>query len=97
MVASGTRPRTFPPNLIPDEASDKIFHEVVSLIQHINKTIAIIGAGDAAFDYALNLGWQNKVILLNRSEQIKALPLLVSRVKDHQNIVYQTSSPLKKH
>lgn len=96
VVASGTRPRTFEVDLLPGAGNDKIFYDIVPLLEQINKTIAIVGAGDAAFDYALNLARNNHVVVLNRSEAIKALPLLVSRLNAHPHIRYLASSPLEK-
>jgi len=52
------------------------------------KTILIIGAGDAAFDYALNLSKQNRVFILNRSDIVKCLPLLKKRAEAQANITY---------
>ena len=54
-----------------------------------NKTIIVVGAGDAAFDFALNLADNNRVFLLNRHHDIKALPLLVDKALQHTNITYK--------
>jgi thioredoxin reductase len=53
------------------------------------KFVAIIGSGDAAFDYALNLSKKNEIIILNRSEKYKCLPLLWERAQKIQAITYQ--------
>ena len=52
------------------------------------KRLVIIGAGDAAFDYALNLGKNNSVTILNRSDELKCLPLLWERVRENPRIRY---------
>lgn len=54
------------------------------------KNIIIIGAGDAAFDYALNLANQggNNIKILNRNDKLKCLPLLFNRVKANPHIEY---------
>jgi len=50
-------------------------------------TIGIIGNGDAAYDYALNLANYNyKIVILQRGKLTKALPLLVRRVSENSNI-----------
>ena len=53
------------------------------------KRVVIVGSGDAAFDYALNLGRKNKVIILNRGDKPKCLPLLWERAQKVANITYQ--------
>ena len=53
------------------------------------KRIVIIGAGDAAFDYALNLCPNNQVHLLNRTEKTKCLPILKERAFEEAQIEYQ--------
>ncbi|HUU06437.1 MAG TPA: NAD(P)/FAD-dependent oxidoreductase [Patescibacteria group bacterium] len=74
LLASGTAA------VIPEELSAlpewnrKVFSEIWSLRGKQNKKIAIIGAGDAAFDYALSLAQKNEVIILNRSANRKCSP-----------------------
>jgi len=46
----------------------------------------IIGAGEAAFDYAIQLGHNNKVKNMNRSGRVKCLPLLWKRVMNNPRI-----------
>lgn len=67
VVASGTEARKIASLAIPDDIMDRVFYEVYPIRDVSYKNIAIIGAGDAAFDYALNLARQNEVILLARS------------------------------
>ncbi len=88
VIASGTRPIVPEVPFIQDNIKSKVFFEIYKLGQIKNKNIAIIGAGDCAFDYALNLGNNNKVIILNRSNLIKALPILHDRVSKVENIKY---------
>ena len=48
-----------------------------------NKKIAIIGAGDAAFDYSLQLEkFSSHITILNKKKDFPCLPLLLKRVKD---------------
>ena len=88
VFATGTRPITFPAGFIPLGAEANVFYEVAPLLGVSGKQIGIIGAGDAAFDYALNLARANQVQILNRGEQIRALPLLVKRSQKIPNIIY---------
>jgi thioredoxin reductase (NADPH) len=87
-VASGTKPVQATLIDLPDGAEKIIYYEVYPLLRKKWKKIVIVGAGDAAFDYALNLAWQNEVMILNRGIERSCLPLLFDRVNDHPNISY---------
>lgn len=88
VVASGTQPRPFTRLEIPEALQSQVSYEVASLLHLRDKRIAIVGAGDAAFDYALNLGKTNQIIILNRNQNVKCLPLLWERVQSSQTIRY---------
>jgi len=94
IVASGTKPLKPTGLNIPPEVAAKVFYDVFALREVMGKTIAVVGAGDAAFDYALNLSAKNEVILLNRQRGTKALPLLVQRVMSHGQITYHRDTAL---
>lgn len=81
VVASGTQPKML------DNLQDKVFHEIADLPKknYSGKKFAVIGAGDAAFDYALNLVNNYdalEVLILNRRNKAKCLPLLEKRAKE---------------
>lgn len=88
VIASGTRPMTFPADCLPAGTLDRVCYEVYPLLRLADRRIAIVGAGDAAFDYALNLARRNDVTLLNRGERVKCLPLLWERARACPRIVY---------
>ena len=88
VIASGTRPRTFDDVDISGDVLDRVFYEVYPLFDETGKRIAIVGAGDAAFDYALNLADRNSVMILNRGSTRKCLPLLWERSAEHARIEY---------
>jgi len=88
VIASGTKPKKFGDCLIPDELVPRVFYEVYPLGALRDKKIAIIGAGDGAFDYALNLEKHNEVIILNRREGSKCIPVLFERVEASSKITY---------
>ncbi|MBN2045040.1 MAG: NAD(P)/FAD-dependent oxidoreductase [Anaerolineales bacterium] len=95
VLAAGTKPNQFPSGLIPDEAASRVYYEVSDLADRCKASIAIIGAGDAAFDYALNLAsWENEVMIFNRGTEIKALPLLLDRVLKFSSITYYQNTSL---
>ena len=90
VIATGTKPRKmdYEIHILP-ELQDKIYSEVYPLIGLKNNRFLIVGAGDAAFDYALNLADYNGVTICNRGTAIKALPLLVRQADTHGNIDYK--------
>ena len=86
IVASGTIPK----HLIALEKKypEEIFYNVQELFKYKSKKIAIIGSGDVAFDYALNLSKKNEIYILNRGTDTKCLPLLFERVMKNKKIHY---------
>jgi thioredoxin reductase len=88
VVASGTKPRRFTDFELPEEVRDKILYEIYPILRVKRKKIVIVGSGDAAFDYALNLGKNNEVVILNRGETVKCLPLLRERARVSPGITY---------
>ncbi|MHA1511037.1 MAG: FAD-dependent oxidoreductase, partial [Promethearchaeota archaeon] len=89
IIASGTVPKKL--NL-PGETelfNKKLLnYEIYNFTYQKNiKTIAIVGSGDAAYDYALNLAkFPVKIDILQRSEEAKCLPLLQKRVEENSKI-----------
>lgn len=81
VIASGTKPKA-----IKNYNSDKIFYEVYKIKDIKDKTIGIIGAGDAAFDYALTLAKNNKVFIFNRSKKNKCNPVLFEICRNNNAI-----------
>ena len=88
VAASGTIAKTLHPDLFTGDLDDKVYTDVYPLIEEKGKTILIVGAGDAALDYALNLARLNQVIILNRGTRIKGLPLFWDRVQMRSAIDY---------
>lgn len=87
-VASGTKPVKASTSEVSNLNPRVVHYEVYPILKEKWKKIVIIGAGDAAFDYALNLAWQNEVVILNRGSLLASLPLLVERARSHPNITY---------
>lgn len=89
VIASGTKSKPLP-DIISPEARERVFTEVWPLQKAEGKRIVIIGAGDAAFDYALNLSKKrNNVTILNRGETVKCLGLLFERAAREPLIRYR--------
>lgn len=79
VIASGTKPKKFTEFRISEGIRDRILYEIVPILHVKGKRVVIVGAGDLAFDYALNLSKKNDVMILNRVEQVKCLTLLWER------------------
>jgi len=94
IVASGTEPRK-PDFEIPTGTENRVFFGIRHLDYIRNKKIAIIGAGDIAFDYALNLSKRNNIVILNRQKKTKCLSVLWRRAVENNNISYVESITLK--
>ena len=94
IAGSGTKPRKIADDLYSEDWSQSLFYEVYPLIEEKDKEIVIIGAGDAAFDYALNLSSNNRVTIMNRGSKIKALPLLFDRIKVNKAVRYLTNTEI---
>jgi thioredoxin reductase len=81
--------------LIPPQAQSRVYYEVADLQDVGGKTVAVIGAGDAAFDYALQLSRRGgRALIFNRSTEIRSLPLLVSRAEASGQIEYHPNTAL---
>lgn len=95
ILSSGTKPRQLPGLIIPRGAEQHIFHEIVPLRDCRGRKIAIVGAGDAAFDYALNLATNNDVVILHRSEEARCLTLLRERANASGRITVWNRATLR--
>ncbi len=84
VVASGTKPRK--------STCDDEFTEVFPLLGIKDKKIDIVGAGDAAFDYAMSLSPENKITIYNRGTEIKCIPALLEIALKQPNITYVENS-----
>ena len=88
VVASGTKPKRLGRPPLTVGAADGVFYEIAPIWNVRNKRIAVIGAGDAAFDYALHLSRHNQVLILNRGREVRCLPLLRERSSTRKGIRY---------
>ena len=89
IIASGTESNPLPEGIASD-ARERVFTEVWPLRDVTSQRIVIVGAGDAAFDYALNLSKnRNYVTILNRGDSVKCLGVLFERASNEQYISYR--------
>ncbi len=93
VVATGTVPKKMDIDGALDMEGIHLFYEVADLPEPVSdKEVVIIGSGDAAFDYGLNLSEQGASIrILFRSDKPKCLPLLYERAMEDQNITLEAN------
>lgn len=84
VVASGTSPRELPIS-VPAQVRDRVHTGIAGLGRLAGARIAIVGGGDAAFDYALRLAGANVILLFHRSRP-RCLELLLERALSCQRI-----------
>lgn len=94
IIASGTKPRLLTGFTIPDSLRGQVVYEIAGLLESAGARIVIVGGGDAAFDYAINLSAKNSVIILNRTDQVKCLPRLFDQARACQNITYRPNNEI---
>lgn len=96
IVATGTMPKKIKIDGQNQFIEKKVFYEIrdIPSIKREEKFI-IIGGGDAAFDYALNLSREECAVdIIFRSQEPKSLSLLVDRVKKNPKIhIFPNTSP----
>jgi len=96
IVASGTRPNPLP-LAVNGAAGRRVFSDVYPLLTEKYKKVVIVGAGDAAFDYALNLTKnRNSVTILNRGRTVKCLGLLWDRAQSESRIEYRPETGIRR-
>ena len=86
IVASGTRPRDVTGPEIPPDARDRVFREVDELRDMRGAHVAVIGGGDAAFDYAMSLSEENEVTVLVRGNSTRCLPALATMARSRERV-----------
>jgi thioredoxin reductase len=94
IVSSGTRPCQAPDIEISPEARNRVVSEVGELWGVSDACIAVVGGGDAAFDYALGLSGENDVTILVRGSSPRCLPLLESRARSHERVTIREKTRL---
>lgn len=113
IIASGTNPNTYNDIAIQQAANQFIIPEIACLpkLKYVRNDFepifAIIGSGDAAFDYALNLARHDlRSDIFMRSEKCKALPKLIDKADEndfafliniHKNYKLESVSLNEKH
>jgi len=97
IIATGTRPVPFDSVEFDDLATEEGIDYGIGEIRNISgKSVAIIGAGDAAFDYALTLSKRNDIVILQRGEKPRCNAALLRRVTSNERITVLESASVEK-
>ncbi len=96
VLATGTRPRPWDGPPVPPECAARVHTEVHPLRGLAGQKVVIIGAGDAAFDYALTLAASNDVTILNRGPRTRCLPLLERRASREPRVHYRSDAAVSR-
>ena len=88
VIASGTKPKLLTGFSVSEKVQNNIVYDLEEIKNQSRKKMIVVGSGDIAFDYALNLAKENSVIILNHSDQPKCLKRLHKQAEEHQNITY---------
>lgn len=84
IVATGTVPKDFE---LPGDASKEILRSILDLPSPVPDRTIVIGGGEAALDYALNLSDSgSRVDIVVRASSLKAAARLKEDVASHENI-----------
>ncbi len=97
LIAAGTNPKKLGIEGEAELEDRKVFYEIKNVFMPNNrKIIAVIGSGDIAFDYAINLAKSKcKVNVIMRNRKHKCIPILWqqakenSRINIHKNVVLE--------
>lgn len=92
LVATGTRPRELRLEGAEGPAGKRICYDVNALPR--KGRVLIIGGGDAAFDYALNLDAQGREVIIITRSKPQCLRLLLERAKKERIAVAVGCTPL---
>ncbi|MCD4706472.1 MAG: NAD(P)/FAD-dependent oxidoreductase [Candidatus Sabulitectum sp.] len=89
VVASGTVPVRIS---VPGVAEDCIHYDVKNLLDNPGSSIAVIGGGDAALDYAMSLSSGFTVNVYARGDFSKVVPHLLDKVRKIRSIMLHPES-----
>jgi thioredoxin reductase len=93
IVATGTSPVSDHGVLVGRTAASRVFRSGRDVRAVRGSRIAVVGGGDAAFDYALGLSEANDVAVFVRTDEARCIPVLLQRARtaDGLTISWSTS------
>ncbi len=95
VIASGTVAHRLPASILKGEVEGQVYYELYPIRNICGRHVGIVGAGDAAFDYGLQLAVHNRVTVLCRDDAPCCLPLLEERARKFQSFQLRTRSGLQ--
>jgi thioredoxin reductase len=86
ILATGTLPKKLGIYGESSLGGRRLFYEI-RYLQNDGKTFTVVGGGDIAFDYALNLSkTAEKIDMIIRGKKAKCIPVLAKEAKKRENI-----------
>ena len=95
IVATGTRPKRIDIQGLEDVELSKVFYEIRDVPPTAKGNFLVIGGGDAAFDYALNLASRDIHVDVAFRGEPRCLPLLLERASRSEKIRTHAGTELK--
>lgn len=95
IIASGTRPKALQGVRISDRAAKRVQYGIRGFGGVRDERVAVIGGGEAAFDYALNMARWNDVVILHRSAHPRCIPVLRERCEASPRITYHSNTTVE--
>jgi len=89
LVAAGTTPMKIDAKLTEGLGDRRVFYEIVDMNKAVEpRRTAVIGSGDAAFDYALSLASRPgaEIGIFIRNDRAKCIPALAAACRDNPHI-----------
>ncbi len=96
VIASGTKAREIAGLHLEESARPRIFYEPHPLFGVQGKKIAVVGSGDAAFDYAMSLSARNEIIVLMRGETPKCNAALLEMCRKRTRVVSRSEMAVER-
>ena len=97
IIATGTRPVPLESVEFDSQETEEGIDYGIGMIREIaGKSVAIIGAGDAAFDYALTLSKKNDIVILQRGEKPRCNAALLRRITGSERVTVLENASAEK-
>jgi thioredoxin reductase len=97
VIATGTRPVPLDSVEFDSPETEEAIDYGIGMIRKVSgKSVAIIGAGDAAFDYALTLSKKNDIVVMQRGEKPRCNAALKRHVSERERITVLENASVEK-